>query len=180
MTSWPWIKGVDVANADPIPLVNEYDERPSVKALINKNRKIIDQMKQELLYDADKHGDLRILRFLLSHKKHTKAALKAAKTMLAFRKEHKLDERDIRGEPLGKSCKDTAVVEFLKHLSDDAITFGVPDVKRGVVGFFRYAGIDQHELVKNLDQSFWLSTFCYASKWSFQWTNYITCALRAK
>jgi hypothetical protein len=178
MTSWPWMKGVDVAVADPIPLVNEYDERPSVKDLISENRKIIDQMKQELqsdpLYVPDKHDDLWILRFLLSHKKHAKVALKAAKTTLAFRMERKLDERDIRAHPVGKNCKDEAVAEFSKHLSDDAITFGVPDVKRGVIGFFRYAGIDQHALVNNLDESFWLSTFCYVSEWSFQWTDYVT------
>ena len=77
------MKGVDVAVADPIPLVNEYDDRVAVKSLIDTNRKIIDETKRELeadpLYNADKHDDLWILRFLLSHKKNKKAAHKAAK-----------------------------------------------------------------------------------------------------
>lgn len=178
MTSWPWMKGIDNAIADPIPLLNEYDERPSVKALIEENRKIIDELKQGLLsdplYDADKHDDLWILRFLLSHKKHTKVALKAAQTTLVFRKESKLDEQDIRGDPVGGNCKDKAVVEYQAHISNDALMFVVPDAKRGVIAFFRYAGIDQHALVKNVDEVVWLPTFGYISEWSFQWVDYVT------
>jgi hypothetical protein len=178
MTSWPWMKGVDVAIADPIPLLNEHDERPPVKDLISENRKIIDQVKQELqsdpLYVPDKHDDLWILRFLLSHKKHTKVALKAAKTALLFRKERKLDERDIRNEPMGKRCKDDAVAEYAKYLADDATKFVVPDPKRGVIGFLRYAGIDQHALVKNVDESVWLPAYCFISEWSFQWVDFVT------
>ena len=65
------MKGIDVAVIDPIPLLNEYDVRPSVKALIFENRKMIDDVKHELqsdpLYRSDKHDELWILRFLLSH-----------------------------------------------------------------------------------------------------------------
>ena len=39
MTSWPWMKGVGVAVAEPIAPVNEHDDRPSAKALIDDNRK---------------------------------------------------------------------------------------------------------------------------------------------
>ena len=39
MTSWIWMKGVVVAVAEPIALVNEHDDRPSVKKLIDDNRK---------------------------------------------------------------------------------------------------------------------------------------------
>ena len=56
------MKGVSVAIADPIPLVNEYDDRVSVKARIDDNRKILDEVKRELetdpLYNAAKHDDL--------------------------------------------------------------------------------------------------------------------------
>ena len=97
MTSWPWMKGVGVALADPAPPLNEYDDRPSAKALIAENRGVIEQVKKELqgdsLYDAAKHDELWILRFLLSHKLNTKHAVEAAKTTLAFRKEHRLDEK---------------------------------------------------------------------------------------
>jgi hypothetical protein len=167
------MKGIDVAIADPIPLLDEYDVRPSVKDLILENRKMIDEVKQDLqsdpLYVADKHDDLWILRFLLSHKKHTKVALKAARATLLFRKEHNLDEQDIRGESPGKNCKNKATAEYQTHLADDAVCFVVPDAKLGVIGFLHFAGIDQHALVKHVNQSVWfLPSFCYISEFSFR------------
>jgi hypothetical protein len=76
------------------PVCNE-DVRPSVLDLIEKNRKTIDAVKQALekdpLYTAEKHDDLWIFRFVLSHKKKVKEAVKAATSTLKYRKEHKLD-----------------------------------------------------------------------------------------
>ena len=172
------MSGVGLAVADPIPPVNEYDDRVSVKSLIDANRKILDESKNELasdpLYNAGKHDDLWILRFLLSHKKNKKAALKAAKATLVFRKEHKLDEEDIRSFPPGPDCKSDAVKRYLKYVPGGGIMFTVPDAKLGVVGFLGISSIDQHELVKNIAKEDWLPSFCYISEWSFQWLDYIT------
>jgi hypothetical protein len=170
--------GISVAIADPIPLVNEYDDRVSVKALIEDNRKQIDEVKQCLqadsLYNAGKHDDLWILRFLLSHKKNKKAAIKAAKATLAFRNRHKLDENDIRHFPSGPLCKSDANKRYLKYIPDGALQFTVPDIKRGVIAFLNVDVIDQHELTKNVAREDWLPTYCYVSEWSFQWLDYIT------
>lgn len=180
MTSWPWMKGIDVAIADPIPPVNEYDERPSVKELIEKKRKIIDLVKADLadepLYDASKHDDLWILRFVLSHGKK-KRAVKAAKVTMAFRQTHKLDDEDFRAfppagprtHPRGKVFKD-----YLQYCNDDALNFCVPDAKRGVIGFLDVPGIHQHELVKHFPEEEWLPAFLYMSEWSHQWLDYVT------
>lgn len=43
------MKGIDVAIADPIELVNELDTRPSVKEIIQKHQKKIDEVKAEPL-----------------------------------------------------------------------------------------------------------------------------------
>ena len=182
MTSWPWINGVDVAIADPIPLLNGQDSRPSVKALIQDNRKVINEVKENLqsnpLFNADKHDDLWILRFLLSHKKNTKVAFKAAETTLAFRKEHKFDEQDIRslsvGTGPGKASQSEACQRYNKYCTEDACRFVVPDVTRGVIGCFRLAGVDQHGMVKNVDKENWLPTYCYISEWTFQWIDFVT------
>ena len=109
----------------------------------------------------------------MSHKKK-KAALKAAKATLVFRKEHKLDEEDIRSFPAGPECKSDILKRYLKHVPDGSIVFTVPDAKRGVVGFLGISSIDQHELVKNVAREDWLPSFCYTSEWSFQWVDYIT------
>jgi hypothetical protein len=178
MTSWPWMKGVGVAIADPIPLVNEYDDRVSAKARIDENRRIIDAVKMELegdpLYNSSKHDDLWILRFLLSHKKNRKAAIKAAKATLVFRNKHKLDEEDLRSFPAGPECKSEILKRYLNYVPDGGIVFTVPDAKRGVIGFLGISSIDQHELVKNVAKEDWLPSFCYTTEWSFQWVDYIT------
>ena len=152
MTSWPWMKGVGVAVADAIPALNEHDERPSAKGLIDENRSIIDQVKKELetdpLYDASKHDQLWIIRFLLSHKLDKQRALKAAKTTLLFRKEHKLDEKDIRFSPVSKNHENEIVRQHQSFCQEDAVRFVVPDAQRGVIGFLHYAGIDQHAMVE--------------------------------
>ena len=99
MTSWIWMKGVSVAIADPIDPVTPEDVRPSVKALIDEHRVKIDKIKGEIsshaLYDANKHDDLWILHFWLSHKK-TKKAVAAALHTLEYRQKYNLDEQDIR------------------------------------------------------------------------------------
>jgi hypothetical protein len=178
MTSWPWMKGVGVGVADAIPPVDELDDRPSVKGLIEENRIVIDQVRIELeadpLYDAGKHDQLWILRFLLSHKLDKKRALKAAKTALIFRNEHKLDEKDIRFSPVAKNHENEIVRKHQSFCQDGAVRFEVPDKKRGVVGFILYSAIDQHSMVKEMDKAHWLPALGYISEWSFQWVDYVT------
>jgi CRAL/TRIO domain len=178
MSSWPWMKGLSQAIADPIPPINEYDNRPSVKGIIEGNRKQIDEVKKDLktdpLYDENKHDELWILRFLLSHKKNPRTSLQAAKSTLLFRKERNLDEKDIRFCPLDKSCEDEAVQLYHLSCTENAIIFSVPDTKRGVVAFLDFAGVDHHKLLENVDQAALLSTFCYLNEWSFQWVDYVS------
>jgi CRAL/TRIO domain len=178
MSSWPWMKGLSQAIADPIPPINEYDNRPSVKGMIEGNRKQIDEVKKDLktdpLYDENKHDDLWILRFLLSHKKNPRTSLKAAKSTLLFRKERHLDDKDIRFCPLGKSCEDEAVQLYHSCCADDAALFAVPDTKRGVVAFLDLGGMDQHKILKNVDRASLLSGYCYLNEWSFQWVDYVS------
>ena len=133
------MKGIDVAIADPIPPVTKFDKRPSVKFLIEENCQSIDEVKRDLqtdpLYDTNKHDDLWILRFLMSHKKKPKAAAKAAKTTLVVRKEQNLDEGDIRAYPVGQESKSEGLKRYLKYCTDDALSFVVPDPQRGVIAF---------------------------------------------
>jgi len=181
MTSWPWMKGVQVAVADPIPPVNEHDKRPSVKELIEKHRSVIDQVKQELgqdpLYDDTKHDDLWILRFVLSHKKKKKAVIKAAKHTLQFRREHKLDEEDMRPyPPVGgpDHPRKAANIRYAACNGDDFCLFCVPDPQLGVITVLELGSIDQYKLVETLPEEDWLPSFLYLSEWCFQWLDYIS------
>jgi hypothetical protein len=176
MTTWPWMKGVEEALADPVEPVNAHDERPSVKDLIEEHRSKIDKIKfdlaQEPLYDPTKHDDLWVLRFWLSHKK-SKEAIDAAKTTLAFRKKWDLDGNDIRKKPPHKS-KDTRVAEYWKiRCQEDAIICTLPYKKRGVVLFIESTKMSP-EAVGILDEETWDYAFVYSSEWSHQWLDYVT------
>mmetsp|Transcript_29147 Transcript_29147/g.48178 ORF Transcript_29147/g.48178 Transcript_29147/m.48178 type:complete len:307 (-) Transcript_29147:92-1012(-) len=181
MTSWPWMKGVDVAIADPIEPVCDTDMRLSVKKIVQDNSKHIDQVKSALasdpLYDPNKHDDLWIVRFLLSHKKKPKLAIKAAKTTLLFREEQELDKLDIRScppHPHSPNNPNASSRRYVAQLGQDSARFVVPNPKRGVVGFLNIASIDQHKLVAEVNEADWLPAFSYMSEYNHQWLDYVT------
>ena len=177
-STWPWLKECSTAISDPIPPVNEHDDRPAVIPLITKHRSVIDQVRSELesdpLYNKNKHDDLWILRFVMSHKKKVKKVVKAAKYTLAFRQEHNLDAKDIRFTSPTEGFAAENLTRYMKYLSEDALRFVLPDAHRGVVAFFNLGGCDQHALVKNVDEKDWLPCFMHFSEWTFQWQDYIT------
>jgi hypothetical protein len=173
------MKDVDFAIAEPVPVDSDYDDRPSIKELIREHRCSIDEVKAELLNEPEfdyenKHDDLWILRFVLSHRKRTQGAVKAAKHTLAFRQEHKLDERDIRFSPPGPESDCEAMRRYTAYCDDDTFLWAISDSQRGVVTFIRYAGLDQHSLVANGDEEDWLPVFVYLSEWVHQWLDRIS------
>lgn len=182
MTSWSWMKGVSVALVeDPIPPVDSNDERPCVKDILERNRQNIEKVRRELLdhplYDPDKHDDLWIVRFVLSHKKSCKKAAKAAIGTLEFRQRYHLDEKgDIRFHPPfpGDCCPDPAIQRFSKYIGDDTMRFVVPDPRRGVIAYIQYGRIDHHRLSQNVSASDWLAGIIYSTEWSHQWLDYVT------
>eukprot|EP00547_Thalassionema_nitzschioides_P010256 CAMPEP_0194228054 /NCGR_PEP_ID=MMETSP0156-20130528/43175_1 /TAXON_ID=33649 /ORGANISM="Thalassionema nitzschioides, Strain L26-B" /LENGTH=448 /DNA_ID=CAMNT_0038960555 /DNA_START=86 /DNA_END=1432 /DNA_ORIENTATION=+ len=181
---WPWLKDSAVAVAGwadpPINPVHDTDDRPSVKELVEKHRKNIDAVAKELrddpLFDSDhKHDDLWVLRFLLSNKNKVKPAAKAAQATLAFRKEYKLDENDIRAfPPATPIAKDEAHKRYAKHIEEGCLPCHVPDPQLGPVYFLVFSGWNQSDMVKHVDEQDWKSAFVYISEWAFQWTDYIT------
>lgn len=182
--TWIWLKDLDSNLADPpLPPLDDKDPRPLVKDLLAKYRKevdhVIEGLKDDPLYVPTKHDDLWVLRFVMSHKgsfkKSVKAALKAAKHTLLFRKEHKLDERDIRYLTPGTdkaACPE--MKEMLQYADDDTFLWCLPRADGPVVAFVRFKGYDQNALVGKVDKSCWLPTFVYLTEWAFQWIDYVT------
>lgn len=176
MTSWPWMKGVEVAVANPCAPVCPEDDRPAVKDLLEENRtkvdKITDAVKEHPLYDAKRHDDLWILRFWLSQKK-SKDAINAIKYTLELREKHGLDDKDIRDTP-PHHVTEGKVLEFLQCWGEDAMIFTHPDPQRGVVLFLRLSSMDQHKVVETLTEDHWLAVYMYTTEWTFQWLDYVT------
>jgi len=177
------MKGVDVAIADPIDPVDEYDKRPSVKELISTHKIKIDKLKDRIMEESidgtfqypSKHDDLWLLRFLLSHNMKSKNAIKAALHTLQFRKDHNLDTYDFRGESTRKDeVSDAQLRKYMEFCSDDFFRFCIPDQRRGVILYLSFAGLDQHAVVKNLDESAWLPVFTYITELQHQWVDYVT------
>lgn len=178
MTSWIWMKGIDVPIADAIDPVTPEDDRTSVKDLIATHREQIDKIKCELDTDPlfeypTKHDDLWILRFYLSHKK-VKPSVKAAKHTLQFRKEHKLDETSLMSEPSPHLATEGPLYEYWKNrCPNNSLVFSLPDEKRGVVAFFKFADFvpGAAEIVS---KEAWEYAFIYCSEWSHQRLDYVT------
>ena len=142
------MKGIPEAVADPIEPINEHDNRASVKALLeehgDKVNKIREGIEGDPLYDPQKHDDLWILRFWLSHKK-TKQAIDAAKSTLIFRQKYKLDEKDIRDETPHKTSEPRSKEYWEVRCQGDGIICAIPDKKRGVICFIKFAQMNPGE-----------------------------------
>jgi len=175
MSSWIWMKGVDVAIADPIDPVVPEDGRPAVKDLILEHREQIVKIKAELgtdpLYNASKHDDLWILRYWLSHK-NTKDALAAAAHTLKFRQDFDLDTKDIRDIPPRRLREGPVADYWQKRWRGDALVCVVPDKHRGAMMFIDFTGSDPS--ASKMKEEIWLESYVYCSEWTHQWLDYIT------
>jgi CRAL/TRIO domain len=177
---WPWMKDCPFYITEtPIPPVHAADDRPLLVDLFVQHRTLMDQVATELqatepLYNAQKHDDLWIVRFLLSHKLNVHKAIQAAKDTLLFRRTYKLDESDIRFAPPGPDVPNAALQRYIKYCAPDMFQIVVPDAKLGVVVFLDIAGFDQHGLVQNLHDDDWLPSSIYVAEFSHQWVDYLS------
>jgi hypothetical protein len=170
------MKGVEKAVADPINPVAPEDEREAVKALIaqhkDKIEKVREGLKEDPLYDATKHDDLWILRFVISHKK-TKPCLKAAKLTLQFRQKYNLDEEDIRNKAPHKVTSGNVYEYWQKRCNGDAIVTTHPSAKRGIIMFLQFGHFNTNAAAE-LTEDVWDEAFVYTSEFVHQWLDYVT------
>ena len=170
----PWVDE-DRSKSDPLPLVDEYDDRPCVRDLIQQHetriRAIHSKIQSDPCYDPHKHDDLWILRFALSHKSDKKAAACAIQFM-HYRRERNLDETDIRHHVPGRDCPVRGVGQFYNSLDDDdCMQFTHPDPDRGVLMVKRIAGFHQSKIAEISDEDW---PFWYFLEWMFQRLDHVT------
>lgn len=186
VNDWPWMKGTKCRIENPIAHVDPYDKRPTVKSLISKHRKEIDELRSKIedhhLFNSHKHDDLWLMRFLFSHRMNQQAALDAATNTLEFRHEYALDEWDIRHvQPKSENLHHSdypyahAAAKMLDcYDAEDTMIYYVPDPKRGVVGFLHLAGRNQHRMAETLSQQDYFEAHLFSTEWKFQWLDYLT------
>ncbi|CAJ1949931.1 unnamed protein product [Cylindrotheca closterium] len=191
MTTWAWMQQgakPSVKNNGSNNESNEDkdimdDNRPLISDLLTEHRERIDEFQTQLskddLYDKDKHDDLWMLRFLLSHKKDLDKALSAAKETLQFRKKYNLDDKDIRSVPPQDIKEPDGVTSrgfqcFLNNgVPRDAVRLVAPanEKSHAVVVYFSIKDIDTHKLAE-VKQEDWVAGMVYANEWQFQWNDY--------
>ena len=162
----------DRSQSEPLPPESEYDNRAATRDLIQQHRKNVDLLKRSLskhaLYNAIKHDDLWLLRYLLSHKTVANA-LPAAENFLVYRHKMRLDEKDIRHEPPSAACAVSAA--YFNCISDHSMVFCQPDPNRGIVLYMKLTGVDQTKLAAISDQEW---PFWYILEWMFQSLDCVT------
>ncbi|KAI2503370.1 SEC14 cytosolic factor [Fragilaria crotonensis] len=170
----PWVDE-DRSKSDPLPLADEFDDRPCVRDLIQQHetriREIGSKIQSDPCFNPHKHDDLWILRFALSHKSNKKAA-DCAIQFMHYRHERNLDETDIRENVPGRNCPIPGVRQFYEALDDDdCMLMTQPDPNRGVLMVKRIAGFDQSKIadIANDDWPFW-----YFLEWMFQRLDSVT------
>ena len=197
-TTWPWLQDTGLFDDDnnytittsggqlrllvqdpPLAPVDELDSRPTVRDLVARHETSIERLAQDLaatepvLYHADKHDALWLLRYVLSHKGNYTAALTSARETLRFRHEHQLDETDLRGQPFAASLR-PALKKYRRHCTEDAVLPILPNMQRGVVMFLRMAGVNAEAVYENLTEEEALENHIYQAEWTFQWLDYVT------
>jgi len=137
---------------------DEYDERPFVKDLLAENSSAIATVKKAArthpLYEPSRYDDIWILRFVLSHKRDTDAASHAAIATMEFRKEHNLNEKDLRGLIKHFDGAPFTTAGYGLPYSDkmdlcageNAVVFAMPDKNRGLIQYIFLSKMDMNKI----------------------------------
>ena len=173
-------KAVEAEAAAPsAPTTTVVDDRPLVSDLIAENASKIEALRElvkvDPLYDANRHDDLWLLRYLLSHTRGgVKAAAKAARYTLAWREENRMDE--LAAELNASTALEPAiahpdVVKVHKiHVKPHGIRHIQPDKTRGPVLLANMVDFDYATTVKLISRD----EYAMMIKCMLEWV-YIQC-----
>lgn len=162
----------------------ENSDRPLVKDLLEQHASELAELRaileKEESYSAQHYDDLWMLRFLLSHKKVSKASAAAISTM-KFRQERKLNDfGDIRHK----------LIDHMDHKSDrcfdinkkfltfckgnTAIMFAQPDPDRGLIQIISPGQVDMAGIVANMSRAEVLDDYLMTNEIIYQILDEVT------
>jgi len=165
--------------------MEKEDNRPLVKDLLEEHApklaKLRTILEKEESYSKEHYDDLWMLRFLLSHKKVSKASAAAISTM-NYRKERKINELgDVRHKLSDHTAAEPSDREFevvKKYMtcfrSNLASMFALPDPDRGIVNIATLALIDQKKCVKEMSLEETVEAYLLGNEMIFQINDEIT------
>ena len=126
------------------------------------------------LYNGERHDDLWLLRFVLSHKGNIKEATVAARHCLAYRKEHGLDSPSlpVSGAPL---LDVPEVIKVRSKLKDpSAILAYVPDPDRGPFLIITPALVHTHAMVSEVSYEEFACEQRLTAEWLYRQCDAVT------
>jgi len=154
---------------------DQHDDRPFVKDLLEKHSKTIKSVQKIIiadenigkkLYNPEKHDDIWILRYVLTHKSNAKAAAKAALKTVKFRDEMKMDKEygDIRnrsmnygwyreldnGEPDVEPLSSWELYESFCRKNACVVT--QPDPDRGIILYCDVGLVDMNGMMESMTE----------------------------
>jgi len=176
---------------------DSYDERPLIDDLLEKHAKAIASVRESILSDDEckalyekgnnitLYDDIWILRYVLSHKGHAKAAAKAAISTIKFREATKLNEvGDLKhrikhhGIPDSEAIADFEPMvgfnDFNKFCGEEAVTITLPDENRGLIFYCDVGKFDQHGIAENLNEEQVKEILLYSNEATFQVVDEVT------
>lgn len=163
--------------------------RVLVRDLLEQHSAAIAQLKAAVcddpLFSAERHDELWLVRFLLSHKGNVAASASAVKNCMAYRHKHNLDDPAL---PVSgpAALKVPEIAKLYGHMTDvSAMMFYQPDADRGAFLMVTPTMIDAHAIVANVTQAEHFVEQRYATEWLFRscdettrCTGYLTKSIR--
>jgi len=165
---------------------HSIDTRPLISDLLKDNASVIESVKKilktEPLYqdNVTRYDDIWILRYVLSHKKKSESAAKAALKTMQFREKYKLNELgDIRYklpslDVAYEKVASPAEIKYRKFLHDESYYHVLPDEKKGIVTYIRMAKLDTSGLGANLSEDEIFECYIKLNEPSYQILDHIT------
>ena len=171
------------AKFSPLPIPTKtappstpYDDRPSVVELLAKHAASLAGLRElvsvDALYRPDKHDDLWLLRFLLSHIKPGKeasgiiAAAKAARSTLAWRAAHGMDEISLQLQTMRSADEHPNVSTcHASHMLPKCCLFVQPVATRGPLILCDLAGLDVVKCMQHVTRDEYAMLIATMNEW---------------
>ena len=159
------------------------EERPLVKELLaahaSEVRALREAVKGDALFDAAKHDDLWLLRFLLSQKKDVAKAAKAVATTLAWRKSNRMDELSAELKELERKQRPLEEHRFIRkgfetYIAPGGMRFVHPNPTRGPILVASMVQFDYNAAMRKLTRAEYTNINLAMNEWNAMQCDVVT------
>ena len=171
------------AEAEALASSTFVEERPLVKELLaahaSEVRALREAVKGDALFDAAKHDELWLLRFLLSQKKDVAKAAKAVATTLAWRKSNRMDELAAELKELERKQRPLEEHRFIRkgfetYIAPGGMRFVHPNPTRGPILVASMVQFDYNAAMRKLTRAEYTNINLAMNEWNAMQCDVVT------